>query len=59
MPVAERVLVAEGARRPAQFEENSKNPNNKKAPGDAGAFELRSSRDQYLAAIGAPPQLKR
>jgi hypothetical protein len=35
------------------------NPNNKKAPDDAGAFELRFSRDQYLAATGAPVQLKR
>ena len=33
---------------------------NKKAPDNAGAFELfRSEGDQYLAAIGAPPQLKR
>ena len=32
----------------------------KKAPDDAGALELFDfSRDQYLAAIGAPPQLKR
>src|SRR2546429_6249782 len=35
------------------------NRTTKEAPGDAGAFSLLISRDQYLACTGAPPQLKR